>query len=161
MKEEFSPTMIQFRFLLYFQSQPDHQPDQQQILEIRWLRDRIKMLETDNASMNLKLSKNQKDIAQRLTEIEMQIGPEDAFVDDEDDEGGMADEETSVFADEHLIGQGVVRSLTASGSSSGNGDVGVNISVNSGTIASMVMSNKRNSGESYEEDDEKNRESFI
>ena len=118
------------------------------------------MLETDNASMNLKLSKNQKDIAQRLTEIEMQIGPEDAFVDDED-EGGMADEETSVFADEHLIGQGVVRSLTASGSSSGNGDAGVNISVNSGTIASMVMSNKRNSGESYEEDDEKNRESFI
>merc|ERR1719362_203165 len=71
-------------------SQPDHQPDQQQILEIRWLRDRIKMLETDNASMNLKLSKNQKDIAQRLTEIEMQIVPEDAFVDDDDDEGGMA-----------------------------------------------------------------------
>lgn len=35
------------------------------------------MLETDNASMHLKLSKTQKDVNQRLTEIEMQIGPDD------------------------------------------------------------------------------------
>ena len=104
------------------------------------------MLETDNASMNLKLSKNQKDIDQRLTEIEMQIGPEDTFEDD--DEGGMADEETSVFADEHLIGSGAVQSLTGSSSSSGNRDT-----------ANMVIG-KRHSG-SYEEEDEKNRESFI
>ena len=39
------------------------------------LRDRIKMLETDNASMHLKLSKTQQDVNQRLTEIEMQMDP--------------------------------------------------------------------------------------
>ena len=117
------------------------------------------MLETDNASMSLKLSKNQKDVNQRLTEIEMQIGPEDNFEDDED-EGGMADEETSVFADEHLIGTGAVQSLTGSGSSSGNGDAGIRISSTNSNLVSMVMSNKRHSG-SYEEEDEKNRESFI
>ena len=118
------------------------------------------MLETDNASMNLKLSKNQKDINQRLTEIEMQIGPEDTFEDDEDEGGIMGDEETSVFADEHLIGPGTVQSLTGSGSSSGNGDGGIHISSTNSNLVSMVMTNKRHSG-SYEEEDEKNRESFI
>ena len=109
------------------------------------------MLETDNASMNLKLSKNQKDISQRLAEIEMQIGPDDTY----DDDGGMADEETSVFADEHLIGPGAIQSITGSGSSSGNGDAGTN-----SNLTSMAICNKRNSG-SFEEDEEKNRESFI
>ena len=118
------------------------------------------MLETDNASMNLKLSKNQKDINQRLTEIEMQIGPEDTFEDDEDEGGIMGDEATSVFADEHLIGPGTVQSLTGSGSSSGNGDGGIHISSTNSNLVSMVMTNKRHSG-SYEEEDEKNRESFI
>ena len=33
------------------------------------------MLETDNASMHLKLSKTQQDVNQRLTEIEMQMDP--------------------------------------------------------------------------------------
>ena len=144
--------------ILSFQQQQEQ--SELHLLEIRLLRDRIKMLETDNASMNLKLSKNQKDIAQRLTEIEMQIGPEDTFEDDED-EGGMADEETSVFADEHLIGPGVVQSLTGSGSSSGNTDAGIQISSTNSNLVSIVMSSsKRNSG-SFEEEDEKNRESFI
>jgi hypothetical protein len=130
-------------------------------LEIRWLRDRIKMLETDNASMNLKLSTNQKDINQRLNEIEMQICPEDTFEDDEDEGGIMGDEETSVFSAEHLIGpSGTVQSLTGSGSSSGNGDNGIQISSTNSNLVSMVMTNKRHSG-SYEEEDEKNRESFI
>ena len=114
------------------------------------------MLETDNASMHLKLSKNQQDVDQRLTEIEMQIGPEETSVDD--DEGGMADEESSVFADEHLIGSGAVQSLIGSGSSSGNGDTGVNVSAN--CHISRVSMPKGNSG-SFEEDDERNRESFI
>ena len=150
---------LSFNFvLLQFQQQQEQSRLHQ--LEISLLKDRIKMLETDNASMNLKLSKNQKDIAQRLTEIEMQIGPEDTFEDDED-EGGMADEETSVFADEHLIGQGAVQSLTGSGSSSGNTDAGIRISSTNSNLVSIVMSsNKRNSG-SFEEEDEKNRESFI
>ena len=135
----------------------DHQqqqPDRQQILEIQRLRDRIKMLETDNASMHLKLSKTQKDVDQRLTEIEMQIGPEDQ------DESGMADEESSVFADEHLIGPtGVaIHSLTGSGSSSGNGDNGIVVGAN-GNITSITMV-KEISG-SFEDDDENNRESFI
>ncbi|XP_071749640.1 uncharacterized protein [Lepeophtheirus salmonis] len=43
------------------------------LLEIRRLRERIKGLETDNASMHTKLSRTQKDVDQRLTEIEMQI----------------------------------------------------------------------------------------
>jgi hypothetical protein len=46
-------------------------------LEIRRLRERIKGLEGDNTSMYLKLSKTQQDVDQRLSEIEMQIGPED------------------------------------------------------------------------------------
>jgi hypothetical protein len=119
------------------------------------------MLETDNASMNLKLSTNQKDINQRLNEIEMQMCPEDTFEDDEDEGGIMGDEETSVFSAEHLIGpSGTVQSLTGSGSSSGNGDNGIQISSTNSNLVSMVMTNKRHSG-SYEEEDEKNRESFI
>ena len=43
------------------------------LLEIHRLRERIKCLETDNASMHTKLSKAQKDVSQRLAEIEMQI----------------------------------------------------------------------------------------
>ena len=114
------------------------------------------MLETDNASMHLKLSKTQKDVDQRLTEIEMQIGPEETSA--EDDEGGMADEESSVFADEHLIGSGTVQNLMGSGSSSGNGDTGVNIGANCNV--SGISMPKGNSG-SFEEEDERNRESFI
>ena len=51
-------------------------PKEELLLEIRRLRERIKGLESDNASMHTKLSKTQKDVDQRLTEIEMQIGPE-------------------------------------------------------------------------------------
>ena len=47
-------------------------------MEIHRLRERIKCLETDNASMHTKLSKTQKDVNQRLAEIEMQIN-EDEF----------------------------------------------------------------------------------
>ena len=63
------------------QQQQQHQLQQQQsdasaaILEMKRLRDRIKMLETDNASMHMKLSKTQQAVNQRLTDIEMQIAP--------------------------------------------------------------------------------------
>ena len=43
------------------------------LLEIHRLRERIKGLETDNASMHTKLSTAQKDVSMRLAEIEMQI----------------------------------------------------------------------------------------
>ena len=49
------------------------------LLEIQRLRERIKCLETDNASMHTKLSKTQKDVNQRLTEIEMQIADDQDF----------------------------------------------------------------------------------
>ena len=52
-------------------------PKEELLLEIRRLRERIKGLESDNASMHTKLSKTQKDVDQRLTEIELQIGPEE------------------------------------------------------------------------------------
>ncbi len=52
-------------------------PKEELLLEIKRLRDRIKCLEGDNATMHIKLSKTQKDVDQRLTEIEMQIGPDD------------------------------------------------------------------------------------
>ena len=66
--------------------------------EMRRLRDRIKMLETDNATMHMKLSKTQQDVNQRLTEIEMQIGPDvdsdDVFRGrhDDDSPGGGGDD---------------------------------------------------------------------
>ena len=50
------------------------------------------MLETDNATMHMKLSKTQQDVNQRLTEIEMQIGPDndsdDVFRRRDDDSPG-------------------------------------------------------------------------
>eukprot|EP00095_Tigriopus_kingsejongensis_P010287 maker-scaffold474_size162001-snap-gene-0.36 protein:Tk10287 transcript:maker-scaffold474_size162001-snap-gene-0.36-mRNA-1 annotation:"cyclic-nucleotide-gated cation" len=52
-------------------------PKEELLLEIRRLRERIKVLEGDNATMHLSLSKTQKDVDQRLAEIEMQIGEED------------------------------------------------------------------------------------
>ena len=62
------------------QQQPSvFEPQKEELLlEIQRLRTRIKCLETDNASMHTKLSKTQKDVNQRLTEIEMQIH-EDEF----------------------------------------------------------------------------------
>ena len=47
------------------------------LLEIQRLRDRIKCLETDNACVHNQLSKTQKDVNQRLAEIEMQIHEEE------------------------------------------------------------------------------------
>lgn len=52
-------------------------PKEELLLEIRRLRERIKVLEGDNANMHMSLSKTQKDVDQRLAEIEMQIGEED------------------------------------------------------------------------------------
>ena len=46
-------------------------------LEIRRLRERIKGLESENTTMHIKMSKTQQDVDQRLTDIEMQIGPEE------------------------------------------------------------------------------------
>ena len=51
----------------------EDQKKEELLLEIHRLRERIKCLETDNASMHTKLSKAQKDVSQRLAEIEMQI----------------------------------------------------------------------------------------
>lgn len=42
-------------------------------MEIKRLRDRLKTLETENASMSRKMSQSQKTVNQRLNEIEMQI----------------------------------------------------------------------------------------
>ena len=57
-----------------------HQDDtkkEELLLEIQRLRERIKCLETDNASVHNQLSKTQKDVNQRLAEIEMQIHEEE------------------------------------------------------------------------------------
>ena len=55
----------------------DDQKKEEMIHEIHRLRERIKCLETDNASMHTKLSKEQKNVSQRLAEIEMQINDEE------------------------------------------------------------------------------------
>lgn len=55
----------------------EDQKKEELLLEIHRLRERIKCLETDNASMHTKLSKAQKDVSQRLAEIEMQINDDD------------------------------------------------------------------------------------
>ena len=55
----------------------EDQRKEELLLEIHQLRERIKCLETDNASMHTKLSKEQKNVNQRLAEIEMQINDED------------------------------------------------------------------------------------
>ena len=57
----------------------DESRKEELLLEIQRLRERIKCLETDNASMHTKLSKTQKDVNQRLTEIEMQIADDQDF----------------------------------------------------------------------------------
>ena len=57
----------------------DDQKKEEMIHEIHRLRERIKCLETDNASMHTKLSKEQKNVSQRLAEIEMQINDENEF----------------------------------------------------------------------------------
>ena len=54
------------------------------MLEIRRLRERIKCLEGDNATMHLKLTKTQKDVDQRLAEIELQIEKPEDDLDDAD-----------------------------------------------------------------------------
>ena len=55
----------------------EDQKKEEMLLEIHRLRERIKSLETDNASMHTKLSKDQKDVSMRLAEIEMQINEDD------------------------------------------------------------------------------------
>ena len=58
------------------EAEDDHKKEEM-IHEIHRLRERIKCLETDNASMHTKLSKEQKNVSQRLAEIEMQINDEE------------------------------------------------------------------------------------
>ena len=60
-------------------SENDPEKKEELLLEIHRLRERIKCLETDNASMHTKLSKEQKNVSQRLAEIEMQINDENEF----------------------------------------------------------------------------------
>ena len=105
--------------------------DESQLSEIKRLRERIKMLETDNASMHLKLSKTQKDVNQRLTEIEMQIGPDGC-----DDYEAQGDDD-SVFK--------------AKGGESTGGDSG----------GSGGGGNHRGGFGSLEDEEENNIESFI
>ena len=57
--------------------QQDDTKKEELLLEIQRLRERIKCLETDNASVHNQLSKTQKDVNQRLAEIEMQIHEEE------------------------------------------------------------------------------------
>ena len=76
------------------------------LLEIHRLRERIKSLETDNASMHTKLSKAQKDVSQRLAEIEMQINdneqdglnysPTELSPEDEEDEDSEINRESFI-----------------------------------------------------------------
>ena len=82
-------TISDFEILIFFEGSRSHAATSNQVmdesrkeellLEIQRLRERIKCLETDNASMHTKLSKTQKDVNQRLTEIEMQIADDQDF----------------------------------------------------------------------------------
>ena len=82
-------TISDFEILIFFEGSRSHAATLNQVmdesrkeellLEIQRLRERIKCLETDNASMHTKLSKTQKDVNQRLTEIEMQIADDQDF----------------------------------------------------------------------------------
>jgi len=45
-------------------------------MEIKRLRERLKTLEGENTSMSVMLSQTQRNVDQRLTEIELQIGCE-------------------------------------------------------------------------------------
>ena len=77
----------------------DEAPKEELLLEIRRLRERIKTLEGDNATMHMSISKTQKDVNARLSEIELQIGDETtagtsaATGDDLEDVDATADEE--------------------------------------------------------------------
>ena len=71
------------------QQQQPPQPKEELLLEIRRLRERIRTLEGDNATMHLKLSRTQRDVEERLAEIEHQIGPDDH----RGDVGGNAEDE--------------------------------------------------------------------
>ena len=73
-------------------------------IEMKRLRDRIKMLETDNATMHMKLSKTQQDVNQRLAEIEMQIGPD--VDNDEVFHGRQCDDDSPGHASGDSGGQG-------------------------------------------------------
>ena len=72
------------------------------LLEIHRLRERIKCLETDNASMHTKLSTAQRDVSQRLAEIEMQINddhdfsPDNQSPEDEDEEDSEINRESFI-----------------------------------------------------------------
>jgi len=82
----------------------EDQKKEELLLEIHHLRERIKCLETDNASMHTKLSKEQKNVNQRLAEIEMQINDEDfSFFETNSQRGNDESEESQI--DENEINQ--------------------------------------------------------
>ena len=82
----------------------EDQKKEELLLEIDHLRERIKSLETDNASMHTKLSKEQKNVNQRLAEIEMQINDEDfSFFETNSQRGNDESEESQI--DENEINQ--------------------------------------------------------
>lgn len=115
-------------------SSPDASAKEELQLEIRRLRERIKGLESENTTMHIKLSKTQQDVDQRLTDIEMQIGPEEPplLV----AAGKSANDECPIFAGDRSAT--TTTTTTTSGSASCSGNSGAD-----------------------EEEDEKNRESFI
>ena len=104
-------------------------------MEIRRLRERIKGLESENTTMHIKLSKTQQDVDQRLTDIEMQIGPEEPSLLVGVDAGKGPNNDCAIF-----VGNRSGTTTTTSGSTSCSGNSGA---------------------DEEEEEDEKNRESFI
>lgn len=117
---------------------PDTLAKEELQVEIRRLRERIKGLESENTTMHIKLSKTQQDVDQRLTDIEMQIGPEEPPLFVGVAAGKSANDDCPIFVG---VRSATTTTTTTSGSASCSGNSGAD--------------------EEEEEEDEKNRESFI
>ena len=116
---------------------PDALAKEELQLEIRRLRERIKGLESENTTMHIKLSKTQQDVDQRLTDIEMQIGPEEPPLLEGVDAVKTASNDCPNFVRNRSA---TTTTTTTSGSTSCSGNSGA---------------------DEEEEEDENNRESFI
>jgi len=116
---------------------PDTLAKEELQVEIRRLRERIKGLESENTTMHIKLSKTQQDVDQRLTDIEMQIGPEEPPLFVGVAAGKSANDDCPIFVG---VRSATTTTTTTSGSASCSGNSGA---------------------DEEEEEDEKNRESFI
>ncbi len=124
-------------------SQAGESPKEELLLEIKRLRERIKCLEGDNATMHFKLTKTEKDVDRRLAEIEAHVdhvGVGVAAVG-----GGVAG-----------AGAGGVAGDAASGGVApvATGELDLLSSASASCSLNSTV-------EEEEEDEEKNRESFI